>query len=130
MDWLGTSGEAGHAVDLALVKVEASVPVTDASYGGAVVLNPGKSTLNTSSGYFLQVGSLRRTTIDDQVQADQGDQEFSKCLKVVMLFKQFFRQGLTLTRARQTIQGGITRSPLSRLAYILTNLLVLRHYRI
>ncbi|KAI7477580.1 hypothetical protein KC357_g4537 [Hortaea werneckii] len=41
MDWLGTSGEVGLAVDLALVKVEASVPVTDASYGGAVVLNPG-----------------------------------------------------------------------------------------
>ncbi|KAI7682811.1 hypothetical protein KC319_g806, partial [Hortaea werneckii] len=41
MDWLGTSEEASRAVDLALIKVEASVPVTDASYGGAVVLNPG-----------------------------------------------------------------------------------------
>ncbi|GAB1739660.1 hypothetical protein NU219Hw_g4605t2 [Hortaea werneckii] len=41
MDWLGTSNEAGRPVDLALIKVEAPVPVTDASYGGAVVLNPG-----------------------------------------------------------------------------------------
>lgn len=41
MDWLGTSTEAREAVDLALVKVESTVPVTDPSYGGAVVLNPG-----------------------------------------------------------------------------------------
>lgn len=78
MDWLGTSEEAGRAVDLALIKVEASVPVTDASYGGAVVLNPGKSALHTSNGYSLNVGSLRKMAVDNHVQADQADQEFSK----------------------------------------------------
>lgn len=41
MDWTGTSGEANKTVELAVIKVEATVPVTDASYGGAVVLNPG-----------------------------------------------------------------------------------------
>jgi len=41
MDWQGTSGEANKTVELAVVKVEATVPVTDPSYGGAVVLNPG-----------------------------------------------------------------------------------------
>ena len=41
MDWRGTSGEANKTVELAVVKVEATVPVTDPSYGGAVVLNPG-----------------------------------------------------------------------------------------
>lgn len=41
MDWLGTSSEAESTVEVAVVKVEATVPVTDPSYGGAVVLNPG-----------------------------------------------------------------------------------------
>ncbi|RMY59892.1 hypothetical protein D0865_01818 [Hortaea werneckii] len=105
MDWLGTSDEAGRPVDLALIKVEASVPVTDASYGGAVVLNPGKIVFHTRSGYCLYVGSLRKTIIDNYVQADQADQEFSKSLKVAMLFKQYFRQGLTLMRAKQGTQS-------------------------
>ncbi|KAI7023496.1 hypothetical protein KC355_g1693 [Hortaea werneckii] len=93
MDWLGTSDEAGRPIDLALIKVEASVPVTDASYGGAVVLNPGKVAFHTRSGYCLYVGSLRKTIIDNHVQADQADQEFSKSLKAAMLFKQYFQQG-------------------------------------
>lgn len=45
MDWLGTSEEAEKTVEIAVIKVEATVPVTDASYGGAVVLNPGLSHL-------------------------------------------------------------------------------------
>jgi hypothetical protein len=43
MDWLGTSEEAAKTVELAVVKAEATVPVTDPTYGGAVVLNPGIS---------------------------------------------------------------------------------------
>ena len=42
MDWVGTSDEEDKTVELAVIKVEATVPVTDPSYGGAVVLNPGK----------------------------------------------------------------------------------------
>ncbi|KAH9838837.1 TAP-like protein [Teratosphaeria destructans] len=41
MDWLGDSAEANQTVQLALIKVEATVPITDPTYGGAVVLNPG-----------------------------------------------------------------------------------------
>lgn len=104
MDWLGTSDEAGRPVNLALIKVEASVPVTDASYGGAVVLNPGKVAFHTRSGYCLYVCSLRKTTIDNHVQADQADQESSKSLKVAMLFKQYFRRGPALTRANHSTQ--------------------------
>ncbi|KAK5727750.1 hypothetical protein LTR17_012512 [Elasticomyces elasticus] len=41
MDWQGTSTEAHKTVEIAVVKVEATVPVTDPKYGGAVALNPG-----------------------------------------------------------------------------------------
>jgi len=41
MDWQGTSAEAEKTVELAVVKAEATVPVTDPTYGGPVVLNPG-----------------------------------------------------------------------------------------
>ncbi|KAF2767835.1 hypothetical protein EJ03DRAFT_328854 [Teratosphaeria nubilosa] len=41
MDWQGGSAEADKTVQLALIKVEATVPVSDPTYGGAVVLNPG-----------------------------------------------------------------------------------------
>jgi hypothetical protein len=41
MDWLGTSNETDKTVELAVIKVEATVPVTDPAYGGAIVLNPG-----------------------------------------------------------------------------------------
>lgn len=59
MDWTGTSAQANKSVELAVIKVEATVPVTDASYGGAVVLNPGKrkeqsASLNLADGRILQ----------------------------------------------------------------------------
>ena len=41
MDWQGTSTENDKTIELAVVKVEATVPVTDRRYGGAVLLNPG-----------------------------------------------------------------------------------------
>lgn len=41
MDWQGDSTEANTTVELAVIKVEATVSVTDPTYGGAVVLNPG-----------------------------------------------------------------------------------------
>ncbi|KAK4628571.1 uncharacterized protein CLAFUR5_04612 [Fulvia fulva] len=41
MDWQGTTFEADRTVEIAVIKVEATVPVTDPTYGGAVVLNPG-----------------------------------------------------------------------------------------
>lgn len=47
MDWQMTSSEASKTVELAVIKVEATVPITDDTYGGAVVLNPGATT------YFL-----------------------------------------------------------------------------
>ena len=41
MDWQGTTAERNRTVEIAVIKVEATVPVTDPTYGGAVVLNPG-----------------------------------------------------------------------------------------
>ncbi|KAK5114140.1 hypothetical protein LTR62_002710 [Meristemomyces frigidus] len=41
MDWQGNSSEANKTVEIAVIKIEATVPVTDPTYGGAVVLNPG-----------------------------------------------------------------------------------------
>ena len=49
MDWQGTSDEASKTVELAVIKVEATVPVTDLTYGGAVVLNPGRCALRLTS---------------------------------------------------------------------------------
>lgn len=45
MDWHGGSAEAkaGKTVEIAIIKVEATVPVTDPTYGGAVIMNPGMS---------------------------------------------------------------------------------------
>lgn len=43
MDWTGGSAESEKTVEVAVVKVEATVPVTDPTYGGAVILNPGAS---------------------------------------------------------------------------------------
>lgn len=50
MDWTGTSEQANKTVELALIKVEATVPVTDPSYGGAVVLNPGSLRFAAAGG--------------------------------------------------------------------------------
>lgn len=43
MDWQGITLEKNQTVDIAVIKVEATVPVTDSTYGGAVVVNPGKT---------------------------------------------------------------------------------------
>jgi len=43
MDWQGGSNETEKTVEIAVIKVEATVDVTDSRYGGAVVLNPGMS---------------------------------------------------------------------------------------
>ena len=53
MDWQGTSSEALKSVDLALIKVEAKVPVTDRTYGGAVVLNPGAMIYSLSLSPYI-----------------------------------------------------------------------------
>lgn len=63
MDWHHNSAEASKTVELAIIKVEATVPVTDPTYGGAVVLNPGRlflaSAFSVLNGYdFEKVGTL------------------------------------------------------------------------
>ncbi|KAG9672194.1 hypothetical protein KCU99_g2542, partial [Aureobasidium melanogenum] len=41
MDWTAEKGVNNRTVQIALIKLPASVPVTDSRYGGAVVFNPG-----------------------------------------------------------------------------------------
>ena len=59
MDWQDTSSEALKSVDLAMIKVEATVPVTDPTYGGAVVLNPGV-TLSPLEGAVIDLFQMLR----------------------------------------------------------------------
>ncbi|THW33153.1 hypothetical protein D6C77_04166 [Aureobasidium pullulans] len=41
MDWTAEEGSENRTVEIAVIKVPATVPVTDSRYGGAVILNPG-----------------------------------------------------------------------------------------
>lgn len=43
MDWTAEKGVNNRTVQIALIKLPASVPVTDSRYGGAVVFNPGEA---------------------------------------------------------------------------------------
>jgi hypothetical protein len=43
LDWQANSSETQGNVDIAVIKLEASVSILDPSYGGIVVLNPGKN---------------------------------------------------------------------------------------
>lgn len=43
LDWIAEEGTDNRTAEIALIKVPATVPVTDSRYGGAVVLNPGTS---------------------------------------------------------------------------------------
>lgn len=82
MDWLGTSEEASKTVDLAVIKVEATVPVTDPTYGGAVVLNPGiasplkqcdsSGTLNNQKSQAALVARALDKYFEEVMQSDQS----------------------------------------------------------
>ncbi|QIW97717.1 hypothetical protein AMS68_003235 [Peltaster fructicola] len=41
MDWHHNTTESDRTVELAVIKLEATVPITDSTYGGAVFFNPG-----------------------------------------------------------------------------------------
>ncbi|KAK4540432.1 hypothetical protein LTR36_009178 [Oleoguttula mirabilis] len=69
MDWQGTSTEADRTVELAVIKVEATVPVTHPSYGGAVVLNPGGPG-GSGIGQVLRGGYSVRTILSAGPGAD------------------------------------------------------------
>jgi len=63
MDWQGTSAEANKTVDIAIVKVEATVPVTDPKYGGAVVLNPGTFAVSSANLAFWMLIRSRHARV-------------------------------------------------------------------
>jgi hypothetical protein len=48
MDWTAKKGVDNRTVQIALIKLPASVPVTDSRYGGAVVFNPGETCYSTA----------------------------------------------------------------------------------
>lgn len=41
MDWNAPKHADNRTVEIAVIKIPATVPVTDERYGGAVVINPG-----------------------------------------------------------------------------------------
>jgi hypothetical protein len=77
MDWHGTSDEASKTVEIAVIKVEATVPVTDPTYGGAVVLNPGEFELNLT----------HKAETYEAPQAGQVAPVLDKCCEEVMLYE-------------------------------------------
>jgi len=42
MDWNAEEGASNKTVEIAIVRLPATVPVTDPRYGGVVIVNPGK----------------------------------------------------------------------------------------
>jgi hypothetical protein len=58
LDWNAEEGTDNRTAEIALIKVPATVPVTDSRYGGAVVLNPGNS--YRSATYNPTIGLLTR----------------------------------------------------------------------
>lgn len=62
MDWQKSLPQSRETVQLALVKLEATVPITDERYGGAVVLNPGGPG-GSGIGQVLRGGHASRTIL-------------------------------------------------------------------
>lgn len=69
MDWTGTSEQKNKTVELAVIKVEATVSVSDPNYGGAVVLNPGGPG-GSGVGQILKEGYNIRTLLSAGPDAD------------------------------------------------------------
>lgn len=59
MDWQNVSDN--RIVSIAFVKLEATVPVTDPTYGGAIVLNPGNSPIESA---FRGLGLTDTSQVD------------------------------------------------------------------
>ncbi|KAJ8606171.1 hypothetical protein MRB53_041178 [Persea americana] len=62
MDWQGTTRQSQVTVELALIKLEATVPITHQTYGGIVVLNPGGPG-GSGVGQVLRGGHAVRTIL-------------------------------------------------------------------
>ncbi|OQO10087.1 hypothetical protein B0A48_04443 [Cryoendolithus antarcticus] len=71
MDWQGHSDEANKTVELAVIKVEATVSVTDPTYGGAVILNPGGPG-GSGIGQVLRAGKNVRTLLSAGPESSNG----------------------------------------------------------
>lgn len=48
MDWNATKDENGATIAIAIIRKPAVVPVSHPKYGGVILFNPGRSTLNSS----------------------------------------------------------------------------------
>ncbi|KAG9528525.1 hypothetical protein KCU93_g4233, partial [Aureobasidium melanogenum] len=75
MDWTAEKGVDNRTVQIALIKLPASVPVTDSKYGGAVVLNPGGP--GGSGVEMVRFGGMNyQTQIDAGPKADNKTAKF------------------------------------------------------
>ncbi|KAK6430388.1 hypothetical protein LTR95_013460 [Oleoguttula sp. CCFEE 5521] len=72
MDWQGHSDEVNKTVEVAVIKIEATVPVTDPTYGGAVILNPGGPG-GSGIGQVLRGGKYVRTLLSAGPEIEKGE---------------------------------------------------------
>lgn len=80
MDWTGADPNENRTVEIAVVKLEATVPVTDQKYGGAVVLNPGGPG-GSGVRQGLTIGHAVRTMLS--AGPDSADSESAKYYDVI-----------------------------------------------
>lgn len=88
MDWTGTSEQKNKTVELAVIKVEATVSVTDANYGGAVVLNPGGPG-GSGIGQILRGGHHVRTLLSAGPDTEPDKARVCECSRPMQLKEKF-----------------------------------------
>jgi len=75
LDWIAEVGTDNRTAEIALIKVPATVPVTDSRYGGAVVLNPGGPG-GSGVNLVLREGKHAQTVVSAGPDADNNTAKY------------------------------------------------------